>query len=93
MSQQNVDLIRQSFEHLLETGDMDLSTLHPKVEWHDPPDFPDRKVHHGPGGAITAIGTWLALVYKLRQGKIVRARAFFDTGQALNAAGLRANEV
>ena len=131
MSRENVDLIRKSFEQFLTTGDMDLTTLDPNVEWHDPPDFPDRKVHHGPEGAITAISTWvqawdewefevedyldagdevvvvtrqrgrgketgavveqpMALVYLLRQGMIVRARAFFDTDQALEAAGLRA---
>jgi ketosteroid isomerase-like protein len=59
MSRENLERLRENFENFLASGDMDLSLLHPDVEWHDPPDFPDRRVHYGPDGAITAISTWV----------------------------------
>jgi ketosteroid isomerase-like protein len=124
-----VDIIREGFELFLRTGELTLENLDPHVEWHDPPDFPDKQVHYGREGAVAAISRWMsawdewtfevedyidagdsvvvltrqrgrgketgalveqpmALIYKFRGGKAIRVQAYFDTVQALEAAGL-----
>jgi uncharacterized protein len=60
MSEENVDTIRRGFDLFLSTGEMDLEPLDPNVEWHDPPDFPDKQVHYGREGAVAAISRWLS---------------------------------
>jgi ketosteroid isomerase-like protein len=129
MSEENVEIVRNAVERFQTTGEMSPEMTVEDVAWHDPPDFPDAKVHIGVDGVVEALGVWadawddwqvelndyvdagervlvrgkqtgrgkgtgvlveqpLCLVYLMRDGKAVEVRAFFDEGQALEAAGL-----
>ena len=50
MSQENVEIVRRSYDHLSRTGDFLWDLIDPKVEVHDPPSLPDAEVRHGRDG-------------------------------------------
>jgi ketosteroid isomerase-like protein len=58
MSQQNVEIVRNAVERFNATGELSPETATTDVAWHDPPDFPDAKVHFGLEGVIEALGAW-----------------------------------
>jgi ketosteroid isomerase-like protein len=50
MSEENVELIRQSYEHFARTGELDESTYAPEIEWHSAAEDPGLEVFHGVEG-------------------------------------------
>ena len=50
MSQENVDLVRQAYEHFARTGEPDLSAYAPELEWHSAAEDPGLEVFHGVEG-------------------------------------------
>ena len=58
MSEQNVEIVRNAVERFKASGEMSPETAATDVAWHDPPDFPDAKVHFGVEGVIEALGAW-----------------------------------
>jgi ketosteroid isomerase-like protein len=50
MSQHNVDLVRQGYEHFARTGELDVSVYAPEVEWHSAADDPGLEVFRGVDG-------------------------------------------
>jgi ketosteroid isomerase-like protein len=50
MSQENVDLIRQGYEHFARTGEPDVSAYAPEVKWHSAAEDPGLDVFHGVEG-------------------------------------------
>jgi ketosteroid isomerase-like protein len=50
MSQENVDLVRQGYEHFAKTGEPDLSAYAPELEWHSAAEDPGLEVFHGVEG-------------------------------------------
>jgi ketosteroid isomerase-like protein len=55
MSQENVEILRQGYEHLTRTGEFRFDLIDPEVEVHDPPTGPDSKVYRGHDGLRTAL--------------------------------------
>ena len=128
MSQANVEIVRQGFEHFLETGEVPWASFDEGVEVHDH-DTPDQGVYRGHAGYARYLADWGAawsmwtfapeefidagdcvvavirmkakgessgiaidrqdgLVYKLRDGMIVRLDYYNNRAQALKAVGL-----
>jgi ketosteroid isomerase-like protein len=58
MSEENVEIVRNAVERFKASGEMSPETATTDVAWHDPPDFPDAKVHFGVEGVIEALGAW-----------------------------------
>jgi ketosteroid isomerase-like protein len=58
MSEENVQIVRSAVERFKASGEMAPEIAAPDIAWHDPPDFPDAKVHIGIEGIIEALGTW-----------------------------------
>jgi ketosteroid isomerase-like protein len=50
MSEENVDLVRQGYEHFARTGEPDLSAYAPELEWHSAAEDPGLEVFHGVEG-------------------------------------------
>ena len=50
MSEENVDLVRQGYEHFARTGELDVSSYAPEIEWHSAADDPGLDVFHGIDG-------------------------------------------
>jgi uncharacterized protein len=50
MSQENVDLVREGYEHFARTGDPHVAAYAPDVEWHSAADDPGTEVFHGVEG-------------------------------------------
>ena len=50
VSQENVEIVRRSYDHLSRTGDFLWDLVDPNVEVHDPPSLPDAEVRHGHAG-------------------------------------------
>jgi ketosteroid isomerase-like protein len=57
MSQENVELVRQAFEHFLETGEPRWDTIDPEVEVHDH-DIPDARPYRGHQGYANWLADW-----------------------------------
>ena len=57
MSQQNVDQLREAFEHFLRGGDPQLERLDPDFEIHDH-DVPDADVYRGRDGYLKWVADW-----------------------------------
>jgi len=74
VSEENVEIVRRGFEHFLATGEIPWDLFDENVEIHD----------HG-GIEVTRED---ALVYRLRDGKIVRGDYYNDRSLALQAVGL-----
>ncbi len=128
MSRTNVEIVRQGFEHFLETGEVPWEIFDEGVEVHDH-DTPDQGVYRGHAGYARYLADWGAawsmwtfapeefidagdcvvavirmkakgessgiaidrqdgLVYKLRDGMIVRLDYYNNRAQALKAVGL-----
>jgi ketosteroid isomerase-like protein len=128
MSEANVELVRQGFEHFLATGEVPWVIFDEAVEVHDH-DTPDQGVYRGHAGYARYLGDWGAawstwtfapeefidagecvvaiirmkakgessgiaidrqdgLVYKLRDGKVVRLDYYNNRAQVLEAVGL-----
>jgi ketosteroid isomerase-like protein len=47
MSEENVELVRQGYEHFARTGELDLSVYAPNIEWHSAAEDPGLEVFHG----------------------------------------------
>jgi ketosteroid isomerase-like protein len=47
----NVERVQGLFARFNETGELDLTGVHPDAELHDRPDVPDARVWRGPDGA------------------------------------------
>ncbi len=56
MSQDNVDLVRQGYEHFARTGELDASLYAPDIEWHSAAEDPGQEVFHGVEGVKKLIG-------------------------------------
>lgn len=50
MSEENVELVRQGYEHFARTGEPDFSSYAPEIEWHSAADDPELEVVHGVDG-------------------------------------------
>ncbi|MGI8461134.1 MAG: nuclear transport factor 2 family protein [Solirubrobacterales bacterium] len=51
MSQENVEIVRSSYERWGELGDLDHEFLDPEIEWRGPREFPDlAEPHYGHDG-------------------------------------------
>src|SRR3954462_1673016 len=50
MSRENVDLVRQGYEHFARTGEPDASLYAADVEWHSAAEDPGQEVFHGVEG-------------------------------------------
>jgi ketosteroid isomerase-like protein len=58
MSEENVEIVRNQVERFTATGESSPETAAEDIAWHDPPDFPDAKVHIGMDGVLEALGVW-----------------------------------
>jgi len=58
MSQENVEIVRNQVERFKATGESSPETAAEDIAWHDPPDFPDARVHVGMDGVIRALEVW-----------------------------------
>ena len=50
MSQENIDLVRQGYDHFARTGELDGSVYTPDVEWHSAAEDPGQEVFRGVEG-------------------------------------------
>jgi len=50
MSKENVEVVRQAYEHFARTGAPDLSGYAPEVEWHSAAEDPGLETFHGHEG-------------------------------------------
>jgi ketosteroid isomerase-like protein len=50
MSDENVDLVRQGYEHFARTGEPQVAAYAPDIEWHSAADDPGLEVFHGVEG-------------------------------------------
>jgi ketosteroid isomerase-like protein len=50
MSEENVDLVKQSYEHFARTRELDVTAYGPEVEWHSAADDPGLEVFRGVEG-------------------------------------------
>ena len=50
MSEENVDLVRRSYEYFARTGETDPSVYAPDIEWHSAVEDPGQEVFHGVEG-------------------------------------------
>jgi ketosteroid isomerase-like protein len=50
MSQENVDLVRQGYEHFARTGEPDAPLYAADIEWHSAAEDPGQEVFHGVEG-------------------------------------------
>jgi ketosteroid isomerase-like protein len=50
MSEENVALVRQGYEHFAQTGEADFSIYSPDVEWHSAAEDPYAEPFHGVEG-------------------------------------------
>ena len=50
MSRENVDLVRQGYEHFARTGEPDVSAYAPDVEWYGAAEDPGSEIFHGVDG-------------------------------------------
>jgi ketosteroid isomerase-like protein len=50
MPQENVEIVRRTYDHLSRTGDFLWDLIDPEIEVHDPPSLPDAEVRHGHEG-------------------------------------------
>jgi ketosteroid isomerase-like protein len=57
MSQENVEAVRQAFEHFLQTGEAQLEFLDPEVEVYDH-DIPDAGTYRGHAGYLRWLADW-----------------------------------
>jgi ketosteroid isomerase-like protein len=77
MSRENVDRVREAYEHFASTGEPDLDLLHPSIEITQDPLVPgQRTTFHGPQGLVELLASW----YESFDGFGVRAEEFLDAG-------------
>jgi ketosteroid isomerase-like protein len=57
VSQENVDIARQAFEHYFRTGEQRWDSIDPKVEVHDH-DIPDAGTYRGHEGYLRWLNDW-----------------------------------
>ena len=58
MSQENVEIVRSQVERFKVTGELSPETSADDIAWHDPPDFPDARIHVGMEGVFEALSVW-----------------------------------
>jgi len=72
MSQENVDLVRQGYEHFARTGEPDASLYAADIEWHSAAEDPGREVFHGVEGVKK-------LIAEVAESISVPSRSSFST--------------
>jgi ketosteroid isomerase-like protein len=68
MSQENVDLVRASYEFLDRTRgvDTDTTAMDPDIEWRTRSDLPDTATYHGLEGVAKHVSDWFSAFDHLR---------------------------
>jgi ketosteroid isomerase-like protein len=59
MSEQNLELVRKSYEFVQREHEPDFDRLDPDIQWHTRADLPDTTTYRGHDGAKTLIDEWL----------------------------------
>lgn len=76
MSQENVAIIRRSFQEHAQTGQLGFAHMHPEIEWHTRADLPDSGVHRGHAGVSALVQGWMESFEDLR----AEAQDYIDRG-------------
>ena len=89
MSQENVALVRQTFDAWNERGPEAAKQFYADdIEWHDFPGLPDRRVVRGRDAVAAHLTDQFGQVWEVASGRVERVHLFRTWEEALEAAGL-----